>query len=32
MVQPYKYIVEIWTSESDGFVANPMHQMLGLDT
>ena len=29
---PYEYITEVWTSEPDRFIVNPIHQMLGLNT
>ena len=29
---PYEYICEIWTSESDRFILNPIHQTPGLNT
>ncbi len=29
---PYEYICEIWTSDPDRFILNPIHQMLGLNT
>lgn len=29
---PYEYICEIWTSEPDRFIRDPIHQMPGLDT
>jgi transposase InsO family protein len=28
----YEYIAKIWTSEPDRFIANPIHQMPGLNT
>ena len=27
---PYEYIAKIWTSESDRFIVNPIHQVPGL--
>ena len=29
---PYEYICKIWTSETDRFIVNPIHQMPGLNT
>jgi transposase InsO family protein len=29
---PYEYICKIWTSEPDGFIADPIHQMPGLNS
>ncbi len=29
---PYEYICKIWTSESDRFFLNPIHQMPGQNT
>jgi len=29
---PYEYIAEIWTSEPDRFIVDPIHQMTGLNT
>ena len=29
---PYEYIAKIWTSEPDGFIVDPIHQMQGLNT
>lgn len=29
---PYEYICKIWTSESERFIPNPIHQMPGLNT
>ena len=29
---PYEYIAKIWTSEPHRFIANPIHQMPGLNT
>ncbi len=29
---PYEYICKIWTSESDRFILNPIHQIQGLNT
>lgn len=29
---PYEYICKIWTSQSNRFIVNPIHQMLGLNT
>ncbi len=29
---PCEYICKIWTSESDRFTLNPIHQMPGLNT
>ena len=29
---PYVYICKIWTSESERFILNPIHQMPGLNT
>ena len=29
---PYEYICNIWTSEPDRFILNPIHQMPGLNT
>lgn len=28
----YEYSCKIWTSEPDGFILNPIHQMSGLNT
>lgn len=28
----YEYICRIWTSEPDGFIVSPIHQMPGLHT
>lgn len=28
---PYEYICKMWTSESDRFIVNPIHQMPGLN-
>ena len=28
---PYEYICKIWTSKSDRFILNPIHQMPGLN-
>ncbi len=29
---PYEYIAEIWTSEANRFIVDPIHQMPGLNT
>ena len=29
---PYEYICKVWTSETDRFILNPIHQMPGLNT
>ncbi len=29
---PYEYICKTWTTESDRFTLNPIHQMPGLNT
>jgi len=29
---PYEYICKIWTSESERFILDPIHQMPGLNT
>lgn len=29
---PYEYICEIWTSEPDRFILDPIHQMPGPNT
>ena len=29
---PYEYICNVWTSEPDRFIPDPIHQMLGLNT
>lgn len=29
---PCEYICKVWTSESEGFLLNPVHQMRGLNT
>jgi hypothetical protein len=29
---PYEYICKIWTSGTDRFIVNPIHQMPGLNT
>lgn len=29
---PYEYICKCWTSESDKFTIDPIHQMPGLNT
>jgi transposase InsO family protein len=29
---PYEYIAKIWTSESERFIVDPVHQMPGLNT
>lgn len=32
VLTPYEYICNIWTSEPDRFILNPIHQMPGLNT
>lgn len=29
---PCEYICKVWTSEPEGFILNPVHQMRGLNT
>jgi hypothetical protein len=29
---PYEYIAKIWTSDTDRFIVDPIHQMPGLNT
>lgn len=31
-VTPYEYICNIWTSEADRFITDPIHQIPGLIT
>lgn len=32
ILTPYEYICQLWTSESDRFIVNPIHQMPGLNS